>query len=67
MMELSTPERIERYRLLALKCGLKLEIHGMTKKRPTCYSVIKKEFGLKGNKHSVLHQFEKILEEKYEN
>ena len=63
---LDTPEKIEQYRLLALKWGLKLEIHGMTKRGPTCYSIIKKEFGLKGNKRSVLHQFEKILEEKYE-
>lgn len=65
-MVLDTPARIERYRLMTLRCGLRLEVLGITKTRPTCYTIIKKEFRLKGNKKRVYEQFDKILEEKYE-
>jgi len=34
----------------------------LTRKAPTCYSLIKKEYGLRGNKQKVLDQFLPILE-----
>tara|TARA_R110002167_G_scaffold269743_2_gene476263 strand:+ start:1438 stop:1677 length:240 start_codon:yes stop_codon:yes gene_type:complete len=58
-----TGESIGMYRLLTLKSGLKLEAeHGMQLTRGrSCYSIIKEEFGLKGNKKNVLKQFEEML------
>lgn len=55
---------INVYRLLVLRQGMKAEMIGMrlTRKGPSCFSVVKKEFGLKGSKESVLAQFEAMLE-----
>ena len=57
-------ENISLTRLLTLKAGLKIEIKGrkITRGR-TCYSRIKEEFNLKGNKQEVLTQFEDIIKE----
>jgi len=64
MIALTTPEQISYYRLLTLKQGLEMEIRGFRMCRGrTCYSIIKKEFGLKGNKQRVYDQFVKIIEE----
>jgi hypothetical protein len=58
---------ISRYRLLALKAGLKLEILGIRMHRgPTAYSRIKKEFGLRGNRQRVLEQFEELLKHEFQ-
>lgn len=57
-------EDIQAYRLLVLKQGLKAELRGMRLTRGrTCYSIIKEEFNLKGNKEKVLKQYEEILRE----
>lgn len=46
------------FRLLALKGALKLECLGMRRSRgPSAYSIVKREFGFKGNKNSVYTQF----------
>jgi hypothetical protein len=59
---LNTPDQIHQFRRLTLLRGLKLEAEGFQVKRPpSCYSVVKKEFGLKGNKTKVLEQFTKIV------
>ena len=62
---LDKPEEIAVARLLTLRQGLKMEMIGLrlTSKAPTCYSIIKKEFGFKGNKAKVLQQLENFLEE----
>jgi hypothetical protein len=61
-MMLNTPDQIHQFRRLTLLRGLKLEAEGFQVKRPpSCYSVVKKEFGLKGNKANVLEQFTKIV------
>ena len=54
-------ENIDRYRLILLKHGLKLELLGMQKRRPSCYSVIKEEFNLKGNKQKVYDMFCELI------
>tara|TARA_A100000172_G_C3028918_1_gene105908 strand:+ start:1107 stop:1304 length:198 start_codon:yes stop_codon:yes gene_type:complete len=65
MIALTTPEQIAHYRLLTLKQGLEMEIKGLRLTRGrTCYSIIKQEFGLKGNKKKVYDQFVKIVEGK---
>ena len=61
MQVYDTPEAIDRFRLRALRGALKMEIFGMKRRGRSAYSIIKKEFGLKGNKQSVLEQFEKLI------
>jgi len=61
-MMLNTHDQIHQFRRLTLLRGLKLEAEGYQVKRPpSCYTVVKKEFGLKGNKAKVLEQFTKIV------
>ena len=62
MICLDTPEQIDGARMLVLRSGLKVELIGMRLTRGrTCYSMIKEEFNLKGNKEKVLQDFEEIL------
>ena len=57
-------DNINLARLLTLRAGLKIEIAGMKVRRGrTCYSMIKEEFNLKGNKQKVLTQFDDIIKE----
>jgi len=61
-MILNTTDQIHQFRRLTLLKGLQLEAEGYQVKRPpSCYTVIKKEFKLKGNKAKVLDQFTKIV------
>lgn len=63
-MMITGEENINLFKLLTLKAGLKIEIKGMKVRRGrTCYSIIKDEFNLKGNKQKVLEQFEDIIKE----
>jgi uncharacterized protein (DUF2141 family) len=58
-----TGDDIGRYRLVVLKSALKLEIKGIRMHRGrTAYSVIKKEFGFKGDRQRVLDQFETMIQ-----
>ena len=62
MVMITGQEQIARARLLTLRAGLKLEVHGMRMTRGrTCYSIVKEEFGLKGNKQKVLDQLNQLL------
>ena len=61
MQVLDTPEAINLFRMRALRGALKMEIFGMKRRGQSAYSIIKQEFGLKGNKQSVLEQFEKLI------
>ena len=62
-MVIDTPEAIEYYKLCVLKRALKLEIVGLKRSRglKSAYSIIKDEFGFKGNKKKVLEQLEAKL------
>jgi len=52
-------------RLAVLRGALKCEVLGMRRsRRPTVYSLVKKEFGLRGSKRSVLDQFCVLYETK---
>jgi hypothetical protein len=53
---------IALFRMKTLASMLTLEIMGMKRSGSSAYSIVKEEFGLKGNKKSVLQQ----LEEEYE-
>lgn len=61
MQVYDTPEAIDQFRMRALRGALKMEIFGMKRRGQSAYSIIKQEFGLKGNKQSVLEQFEKLI------
>ena len=56
-------ENMLEFRLMVLHSALKLEArHGMRMSRgPSAYSLVKKEYGFKGNKQRVLEQFEEWL------
>lgn len=59
-MILDTPEQISEFRLQTIRRGLELELVGMrlTRKAPSCFSIIKKEFGIKGrDKHKSYREF----------
>ena len=62
---LDTPEKQELARLIALRSAMKMEVQGfrMTNKAPTAYSILKKEYGMKGNKQKVLDQVSDLLEQ----
>ena len=63
MTVLDTPNQIEAFRQRTLLKGLEGEIMGLRLSRGrSCYSIIKEEFGLKGNKQKVYDQFKKLLE-----
>jgi hypothetical protein len=62
IMMLTEPNQIAIYRLMTLRAGLKLEIRGMkVKGGKSCYSIIRNEFGLKGDRASVLEQLDEML------
>ena len=48
--------KIYFFRLVTLKAGLKLEVAGLKKRGQSVYSMVKSEFGFKGNKKEVLDQ-----------
>ena len=59
-----TPQKIELYRMHVLHKMLKLEMLGikMTKyHQPTAYSVIKKEFNLKGSRQKVYDAMTEVI------
>jgi hypothetical protein len=61
MIVADTPEKIEAFRLLALKGALSLEVKGMKRRGRSALSIVKAEFGLKGTAKTVLPQYENIL------
>jgi hypothetical protein len=60
-MILDTPDQIAVARMLTLRKGLQLEIKGMRHSGRSCYSIIKRDFGLTGTRAKVLEQFEQLI------
>ena len=58
---------IDLFRMSVLEKALRLELLGMKGRGRSAYSVIKSEFGLKGNKQSVYDQFKAIRSETVQN
>ena len=59
-----TGEQIDTYRAQMILNGLYMEAkHNMrlTAKAPSCYSLAKKEYGLKGNKIKVYNQLAQLF------
>jgi hypothetical protein len=61
MQAYDSPEAINNFRLRSLRGALKLEILGMKRRGRSAYSLIKEEFGFKGNRQSVLVQIEEQI------
>jgi len=56
--------QIPVFRMCTLRSALKLELQGLRMSRgATAYSIIKKEFGLKGSRESVYTQFCEMCEQ----
>jgi hypothetical protein len=60
---ITSPTAIENFRVRTLRSALKLEILGMTRRGPSVYSIVKKEFGFKGSKQKVLDQLVAYIKE----
>ena len=61
-MFITGKDNIALYRLLTLKAALKLECLGMKHSQGSVYALVKREFGFKGNKASVLAQLTAHIE-----
>jgi hypothetical protein len=59
------PEAVNFFRMNALLTGMRSELRsGMRLSRgPSCFTRVKKEYGLKGNKQKLIEQFEKLVAE----
>jgi hypothetical protein len=61
-MVITGKDNIALYRLLTLKAALKLETLGMKHSQGSVYALVKREFGFKGSKASVLAQLTAHIE-----
>jgi hypothetical protein len=61
MIVLDTPDKIEMWRRLSMLHGMKLEAKGLHHSRGSVTARVKKEFGLKGNRESIIRQFEPLV------
>ena len=60
---ITSSESIRNYRTLALKSALSLEIKGMKRRGRSAYSMVKDEFGFRGNKQKVFDQLQEYVDE----
>ena len=60
-MTIITGDNIDLFRMSVLEKALRLELLGMKGRGRSAYSVIKSEFGLKGNRQSVYDQFKAMV------
>lgn len=63
MTMIDTPDGIEAWYLLSWRSRLKLEMKGLKFKDGSTYAFLKKRYGFKGNRESVLAQYEAMLRE----
>jgi hypothetical protein len=61
MATVLTGQDITDYRARVLLSALKLECLGMKHNGPSVYSIIKRDYNLKGSKQSVYEQLKSIL------
>ena len=55
-----TGDNIDLFRMSVLEKALKMELLGMKGRGRSAYSVIKSEFGRKGNRQTVYDQFRQL-------
>ena len=61
MANLITGEAIDQFRAKVLLGALKLECLGMKRSGPSVYSIVKREYNLRGSKESVYNQLKSII------
>ena len=61
-MIIDKPEDIDLYSIMVKRSALVLEMRGMKRRGRSAYSLIKEEFGLKGNKQRIFEQLTEIIE-----
>ena len=61
MATVLTGQDITNYRARVLLSALKLECLGMKRNGPSVYSIVKRDYNLKGSKQSVYDQLKSIL------
>jgi len=62
-LALTEPWQIDLFRMKTLAKGLELEIKGMKMSRGrSAYSIVKEEYGLKGNRTTVLEKLNALYE-----
>lgn len=60
----SGKEAVNFFRMVTLLRGMKSEFKTgmrMTSKAPSCFTIVRREYGLKGNKQKLIDQFEKLV------
>lgn len=62
MIVIEGKENVWKARMLTLRQALKLEIIGLKHRGGSVYALIKREFGLKGNKQKVYEEFTLLCE-----
>ena len=63
LMIMDGSEAIEVYRIATIISGMRLEMLGMklSRKAPSCFTIARKQYGLKGNKASLFAQMQQVL------
>ena len=61
-MIITNPEDIELYALMTKRTALVLEMRGLKRQGRSAYSLIKEEFGLKGNRQKVYDTFSVMVQ-----
>ena len=64
MTAITGNEHIDLFRMSVLEQALNLELLGMKSRGRSAYSIIKSEYGLKGNRQTVYDQFRQLRLEK---
>ena len=59
-MSAITGDNIDLFRMSVLEKALSMELIGLKSRGRSAYSVIKSEYGLKGNRQSVYDQFKTL-------
>ena len=65
LMIMEGTDAVEVYRIATIITGMKLEMNtGMrlTRKAPSCFTIARKQYGMKGNKESLLRQMQERLQ-----
>lgn len=60
------PEAVNFFRMATILRGMKFELKTgmrMTSRAPSCFTIVRREYGLKGNKQKLIDQFEKLVAE----
>lgn len=57
-------EAVNFFRMRTLLHGMRAELKGirLTRKAPSCFTIVKREYGLKGNKEKLIEQFKQLVD-----